>query len=461
MVPSGERIALWALAAVVIVLSLLPAARLGLEAVAPNGRADLTPLRRVLETPATWRAAGHTLETGLGGTVVAAVLGTGFACLVALTDVRAKTPLVFAFMLPLTIAPQVIALAWSQVFGPQSVLLRVVGLAPPPGTPNPLHSREGIILLLGLQQAPLVFLAVRAGLRSLPRELVEAARAAGALPLRVLATVIFPLAAPAMLAGVSLAFVGAIGNFGIPALLGIPGRYLVLTTLIYQRLAGLGPAVLAEVAALALLLGVMAAAGMAAQGWAGRRRDARVVPQEPTGPVWRLGAWRGPAELLCWLGLTGLVLLPLIALVGASLVPAQGVALTPSTATLGAYAFVLHEYAADPTGPAQQRRAGGSRGTAPDARGGPARLLPRLAAPPLLRAIALLVELPYALPGVVLAIAMILLFLRPLPVVGWSLYNTPSIILVAYLGPVPAPVVASDRQRIPASSTRTWRRRPE
>jgi iron(III) transport system permease protein len=41
-------------------------------------------------------------------------------------------------------------------------------------------------------------------------------------------------------------------------------------------------------------------------------------------------------------------------------------------------------------------------------------------------------ELPYALPGIVLAIACILLFLRPLPLLG-SLYATPWIILVAYL----------------------------
>jgi iron(III) transport system permease protein len=52
---------------------------------------------------------------------------------------------------------------------------------------------------------------------------------------------------------------------------------------------------------------------------------------------------------------------------------------------------------------------------------------------PVLRALAALAEVPYALPGVVLAIAMILLFLRPLPLVGWSLYNTPWIILLAYL----------------------------
>jgi iron(III) transport system permease protein len=42
------------------------------------------------------------------------------------------------------------------------------------------------------------------------------------------------------------------------------------------------------------------------------------------------------------------------------------------------------------------------------------------------------IELPYALPGIVLAIACILLFLRPLPLVG-SLYGTVWIILAAYL----------------------------
>ena len=41
-------------------------------------------------------------------------------------------------------------------------------------------------------------------------------------------------------------------------------------------------------------------------------------------------------------------------------------------------------------------------------------------------------ELPYAVPGIVLAIACILLFLRPLPLIG-SLYATAWIILVAYL----------------------------
>ena len=114
-------------------------------------------------------------------------------------------------------------------------------MAPPLGSRNPLYSREGIILLLGLQYAPLVFLTLRAGLRALPKELIEAGLAAGASPLTVLRTVVLPLMTPPLVAGIALCFVSSLGNFGIPAFLGIPGNFLVLPTLIYQRLAGLGP----------------------------------------------------------------------------------------------------------------------------------------------------------------------------------------------------------------------------
>jgi iron(III) transport system permease protein len=51
----------------------------------------------------------------------------------------------------------------------------------------------------------------------------------------------------------------------------------------------------------------------------------------------------------------------------------------------------------------------------------------------LLRVLNLVTEMPYALPGVVLAIAAILVFLKPLPVLGLTLYNTVWIILFGYL----------------------------
>ncbi|MFW6346356.1 MAG: ABC transporter permease, partial [Halomonas sp.] len=43
------------------------------------------------------------------------------------------------------------------------------------------------------------------------------------------------------------------------------------------------------------------------------------------------------------------------------------------------------------------------------------------------------IELPYALPGVVLAVACILLFVRPIPVLNVALYGTLGLIFIAYL----------------------------
>ena len=149
----GERVAFLTLLGVVVLLAVVPVGRLAQEALAPGGKIDPALLAGVLENPAVWRAARNTLTVSLGGVVLAVAFGGAFALLVTLTDLRGKKPLVFCFMLPLMIAPQVTALAWIDLFGPNSTLLGALGLAPPPGTRHPLYGPQGIILLLGLVYA--------------------------------------------------------------------------------------------------------------------------------------------------------------------------------------------------------------------------------------------------------------------------------------------------------------------
>ena len=420
-----------ALVAVTAVLAVAPVLRLLLESAFPSAGGG--PAVAVLSQPATWNAARRTLETTLGGTLLAAAIGCVMALLAALTDVRARPLLVFGFVLPLMIPPQVTAIAWLQVFGPASPLLKMLDLAPPLGSRNPLYSGEGIVLLLGVHYAPLVFLTLRAGLRRLPRDFVEAALATGASPLRVVATIIVPIMMPSLVAGVMLTMVSCVGNFGIPALLGIPGGYTVLTTLIYQRLAGLGPRVLSDVATLSVLIGLIVLVGIWLQARLLARADYRIAGTSADPPRFELGRWRPAAEALAW----GLVLftfvLPMLAMALTSLVPAYGVKLTAANATLENYRFVIFDH-----GPTQRAFVNSFLLSA-----GAALALVALSLPlgwfmarrggRLLGALAFAAELPYALPGVVLAIACILLFLKPLPLIGLGLYNTVWIILVAYL----------------------------
>ncbi len=422
------------LGAIVIALAVLPIGRLILEGIAPGGgELDFTVLAEVMHAKSTRLATGRSLLTAAGGTVLSLFVGAAFALLVALTDLRAKAPLVFCFMIPLMIPPQITALSWIQLFGPSSTLLQAIGMAPALGTPHPLYAPEGIMLLLGIQHAPLVFLALRAGLRSMPREMVEAARTCGAGHLRVLADIVLPLMTPALVAGTALAFVSAIGNFGIPAMLGIPINYSTLPVLIYQRLSGFGPSIISEVAVLSILVGVIACAGVVVQNWIIRRRDYRTIGAPSQSLSFALGRWRPLVEIGCWSIIAFILVAPLVALTATSLVPSYGVPLATHTATLEAYREVIFHQAAT------LRAFTNSFSLAI----GAALLLMAVAIPlgyfiawrrsPVVTALNLVAELPYALPGVVLAIACILMFLKPLPWLGLSLYGTIWIIFVAYL----------------------------
>ena len=414
-------------------LSVLPLARLVIEGIAPGGTVSTEPLRRVLSSPTTWTATGHSLVTAFGGTLLAVAVGGVVALVVSLTDIRGRNPFVFCFVMPLLLAPQVVALAWLQLFGPSSPLLKLLGAAPAMGSRNPLYSPAGIILVLGVQYAPLVFLTLRAALRTLPQELIEAGLSGGAGPLTVMRTIVLPLMTPPVLAGVALCFVSCLGNFGIPALLGIPGNYVVLPTLIYQRLAGLGPGVLSEVAVLSMLIGAIAIVGIIAQDTLLRRRDFRISVATITARPFELRRWRPAVETGLWTLVFIVLALPLAALVLTSLVPAVGVPLDAGSATLENFRFVLFDHAA------ARRAFANSFGLSATA----AIVIVLIAIPlayflvwrrsRLLRLVNLVTEVPYAVPGVVLAIAAILLFLKPIPIVGVSIYNTVWIILFCYL----------------------------
>ncbi|OWU69975.1 ABC transporter permease [Marinibacterium profundimaris] len=428
---SEGRLLSWLLLPVALI-ALGPVVRLLLEGVGFGNGLTGDYLADVMSRDSTRKALTHSLVTAAGGTLLSVLIGGAFAFLVALTNVRARGALVFCLMVPMMIPPQITALAWMQVTGPSSVLLKMVGLAPPLGSPQPLHSPGGIILLLGIQHASIVFLTLRAGLRQIPADLVEAARMSGARGLRVWAQIVMPLTLPALGAGAAMAFVTALGNFGIPAMLGIPARYSTLPTLIYQRLVGFGPSALPEVAVLALLIGLVAIAGVLLARWLLARRSHGLVGLSGQPLSISLGRARLPVEIALWSFIAAILVLPMMALLFTSLIPAYGVPLTWANMTFDAWTEALLRQ------PMTRRAYVNSLGLAL----GAAAILMAVCLPlawlmarrpsRATRAIDALVDLPYALPGVVLSIACILAFLD-LPFTDLTLYGTIWIILLAYL----------------------------
>jgi len=452
----GSRSEGWLLSTILIVaisLTLAPVLRLFVEGVTDQGAVGLSLAGEVLRQPSTLSALKHSLVTAGLGTLVSVVLGSAFAFLVALTDLRAKAALVFCLMIPMMIPPQITALSWTQIMGPSSVLLKTLGLAPPLGSPQPLYSAQGIILLLGIQHMSIIFLTLRAGLRAIPQEVVEAARISGARGLRTWWQVVMPLTLPSLAAGTAITFVTALGNFGIPAMLGIPAGYATLPTLVYQKLAGMGTSVLAEVSILAMLIGAVAVTGILTQRFFQSRQRVYLVGATSRPLAIPLGAARLPVEVLLWVVVCTILVLPMFGLLATSLVPAYGVPLRLDTVTLQAWTEVLLRQ------PVTTRAFANSFGLAI----GAAVVLMLLCLPlawlmernptRLSRLFDSLLDLPYALPGVVLSIAMILLLIK-LPFTDATLYGTIWIILLAYLARFFAvmfrPVQASLKQLDPA-----------
>lgn len=424
---------LLSLTLIVVLFSIVPLGRLFIEAFNVRQDTGLTPMEAAIMRRSTWTATLNSLYTSGLGTLISLILGAGFAFIISLTNVRFKAALVFAFMLPMMIPPQVTALAWLQMTGPSSALLRALDMAPALGTPNPLYSANGIALLLGVQHAPMVFLALRASLLALPKEAVEAARLSGASQARTWFDVVLPLSSPGLIAGTAIAFVSAIGNFGIPAFLGIPANYYVLPTLIYQRMANFGTNIIGEVAALSIIIAAIAIAGIAVQYLILKRRDYRLIGLASSSLAFKLG-WKRPIlETSLWVTLAVILLAPLLALVAASLVPAVGVRLTADTASLRAYYEVLFRQQATIRGISNSLFLATSAALILLLIAGPFGYFLARQKGNALRFLAALTEVPYALPGVVLAIACILIFIRPLPFVDVTLYGTIWVILFAYL----------------------------
>lgn len=424
---------LWLLLALIALLSLLPSLRLLISALFDWQQGSNSSLWRVLSNESTWVALYNSLYTSGLGTVLSLLLGSFFAFCLALTNIRGKQIWVFLFMLPMMIPPQVTALSWLQLFGPSSILLNSIGLAPGFGSTNPLYSPEGIALLLGIQHAPLVFLALRTQLQCLPKEQIEAARLNGASLWRVFIDIVLPLCRTALWAGAAIAFVSALGNFGIPAMLGIPISYFVLPIQIYQTLSSFGPSMLNDVAALSVLMGVLAIGIVTLQGYMQRRHALPLIGMAGRALSFELGKWRLATEVLLGMVLCAILLAPLLALIATSLVPTLGVPLNADTLTFAAWRAMFDDQSATWRALTNSISLSVSASLVLMLLCLPlAWLLVRYPSRPL-RWLYSVIDIPYTLPGVVLAIAFILLFARPLPLVGISLSGTLTIIFLAYL----------------------------
>jgi iron(III) transport system permease protein len=399
-----------------------------------GGRPTLANLATVLTEADTWHVLWNSLYVSLWTTAAGSLIGTGLAFLVARTDLPGRRVFRTALMLPYLIPPFIGALAWLALAGPVGFVNQLwMALTAAEEPLFQIYGAPGIILALTLYNYPLAYLTVLTALERMDPSLEEAARGSGASPGRTVWDVTLPLAAPAMGAGAILVFLRSMENFGIPAILGFPAKYFVLTTKIYATILDFDrPHNFGLAAGLSLLLVAAAGTAMAIQRWA-LGSGAYGLAQASTGqsPLFPLGQRRRLAGIAvtCFLLLTSGA--PMIAILITALTRTYGMPL--GWGNLGLQNFRTLFFSV----PAVWRALGNSLLLAASAATivvvlaivvAYVQIRTRARGKALLEA---LVVLPFVVPGTVVALAMILAFLRP--VLGISIYNTVWILLIAYV----------------------------
>ena len=163
--------------------------------------------------------------------VLTVVLGTPLAVLLARRTFRGSTLVETAIDLPIVLPPAVAGLALLLVFGRRGVLgepLEFLGLGVP-------FTTVAVILAQTFVAAPFFVRSARAGIAGVDRDLEDAARVDGASERQLALRVTLPLAAPALAAGIVLAWARALGEFGATIMFAgsVAGRTQTLPLVVY------------------------------------------------------------------------------------------------------------------------------------------------------------------------------------------------------------------------------------
>ena len=263
-----------------------------------------------------WQLVWRSLLVGIGITLVAAVIGVPLAWLTVKTDMPCKRLVELSAILPFFTSTFIGGLAWIFLGNPTNGLLKLWF-----GLPVNVYSISGIVWVTGIYMAPYMFLFTAAALRNVDTTYEEASFMCGASLGRTLMRVTLPLILPALLSGMSLVLVISMGIFGVAAILGFPGKIVLLATEIYAKTV-LTPPNFGAATVLGLTLMAITAACIGLQRWILRAGSYALVGGRGFRmKLYPLGRWTPLALFGCALYALLAVVLPGLVLIKTSFQP--------------------------------------------------------------------------------------------------------------------------------------------
>lgn len=365
-----------------------------------------------------WQLLGNTLLLVVAVTCGALATGVSMAWLTERTDLPGRNVLRAMLALPLAIPAYIGGIVHLALLRPRGGLIpqaleEIFGR--PVLTPSPLGF-WGAAFILTLFTYPYVYLLSGAAFRSLHASLEEAARSLGRTPWQTFWQVTLPALRPGLMAGALLVALDILAEYGTVALL----RYETFSSAIFVQLAGRYDRSAASVLS-AVLVGLAILILWAELRVQGQRRFTQIESNWRPAKRVALGKWRWSAFLLVAGVVSASLLVPLGVLVGWSVqafVDARALEAVFRTGSRGFSSFVWNSLWTSSL--AALLAAALSL---------PVALLSARYPSRTSRFIARFCQVGYALPGVVIALSLVLLVNRALP----FLYATPLVVVLAYV----------------------------
>jgi iron(III) transport system permease protein len=224
--------------ALLAILVALPLLFIILQAIFPQFSAGslsgaLTGIAPQFQDPQLPAMLGGTLWIAAGVALLSALIGLPLGVMRGLFNLPVPRLWDLIFLIPFLTPPYIAALSWMLVLQTNGYLDQLTGI----DLNNLLFSRSGIVLVMALNIFPVVYFAVSRSLLASGQRLALVARVHGATAWRAFWHITLPMVAPALAAGMLLAFTLAIEEYGVPAALGTRSGVVMMTVGIEKKLA--------------------------------------------------------------------------------------------------------------------------------------------------------------------------------------------------------------------------------
>jgi iron(III) transport system permease protein len=182
-----------------------------------------------------WHVIANTAFVACVATVMAIVIGFLAAWTLTRTKLPGRPQLERLMELPYYMTPLVGALAWSILAAPRTGFVNQLwhGLGGG-GDLVDIYSPFGIAWVMALFEGTVAFVMISAAMKSMDPALEESARVMGAGKWRTMLTVTLPLVMPGVLGAAVFVFAEMLGSFAAAFVLGLPARFVVITTAIWE-----------------------------------------------------------------------------------------------------------------------------------------------------------------------------------------------------------------------------------